>query len=123
MKYMRRGFTLIELLSVITILSILALIVTPIATGIIKDSKLATAERSMDGYVDAVESASLSYLAQTGQVATGVDDLTLEGKNIEDVEDVSILFTSTGFVRAAVATIGDFTCSYIEGKTSICSRN
>ena len=55
---MKKGFTLIELLAVIVIL---ALIVSPIISGVINDAKKASAERSIEGYIKAVEYAQVEY--------------------------------------------------------------
>ena len=51
----KKGFTLIELLAVIVILAIIALIATPIVMNVIENSKKGAAERSVDNYIDAVE--------------------------------------------------------------------
>ena len=53
----KNAFTLIELLAVIVILSIIALIATPIILGIIKDTKEQANQRSAKNYIDAVEQA------------------------------------------------------------------
>ena len=53
----KNAFTLIELLAVIVILSIIALIATPIILGIINDSKEQTNKISAENYIDAVEQA------------------------------------------------------------------
>ena len=54
-KNMKKGFTLIELLAVIVILAIIALIATPIVLDIIKDSKVAAKERSIENIEHAAE--------------------------------------------------------------------
>lgn len=51
----KRGFTLIELLAVIVILAVIALIVTPVITGIIKETKDSADLRSAEEYVKAGE--------------------------------------------------------------------
>ena len=50
-----KGFTLIELLAVIVILAVIALIVTPIITGVIETAKKGTAVSSAYGYIEAIE--------------------------------------------------------------------
>ena len=54
-----KGFTLIELLAVIVILAIIALIATPIITGIVANVKKGGAESSALGWIDAVEKQSM----------------------------------------------------------------
>ena len=55
----KRGFTLVELLAVIVILAIIALIATPIILNVIKDAKYESANRSLEGYLDAIEKSLL----------------------------------------------------------------
>lgn len=50
-----KGFTLIELLAVIVILSVIALITTPMVIGVIESSKKGAKESSASGYVGALE--------------------------------------------------------------------
>ena len=57
----KKGFTLIELLAVIVILAVIALIVTPIVTGIIRSAKEQANARSLED----VESLT-SQLEQAG---------------------------------------------------------
>lgn len=47
----KKGFTLIELLAVIVILAVIALIVTPIVTGIISTAKDSANARSVEGHI------------------------------------------------------------------------
>ena len=69
----KNAFTLIELLAVIVVLAIIALIATPIVMNTIKKSKKGAAERSVDNYIDAVETT----------VATKrLDNVILEGEYI-----------------------------------------
>ena len=49
------GFTLIELLAVIIILTMIALITTPVVMDLITNSKIESAELSAFGYLDAFE--------------------------------------------------------------------
>ena len=58
---MRRGFTLIELLAVIVILAVIALIAYPTITGIVENSKKNSALRSIEGYVEAANNATVIY--------------------------------------------------------------
>ena len=51
----KKGFTLIELLAVIVILAVIALIVTPIVTGIISEAKDSANARSVEGHIKNIE--------------------------------------------------------------------
>lgn len=66
----KKGFTLIELLAVIVILAVIALIVTPIVTGIISQAKTAADARSVEGHV-----ANVGYAIVTKVFETGTGDL------------------------------------------------
>lgn len=65
---MKKGFTLIELLAVIVILAIIALIATPIITGVISNSKIKSVENSTYGYIDAIEKKILEDEANAIEV-------------------------------------------------------
>ena len=56
-----KGFTLIELLAVIVILAVIALIAYPVITGIVENSKKNSALRSIEGYVEAANNATVIY--------------------------------------------------------------
>ena len=67
----KKGFTLIELLAVIVILAIIALIITPIVSDIIKSSSKAAAMRSVEGYISAANNeAAISLVDPTGITVT-----------------------------------------------------
>ena len=50
-----KGFTLIELLSVIIIIGVIALIVTPVIIGVIRKQEKNTFEESIHGILKAIE--------------------------------------------------------------------
>src|SRR5574344_2021906 len=87
----KKGFTLIELLAVIVILAVIALIVTPIVTGIIKSAKEQADRRSAEGYVKAAE----NYYASTLLDQTKKDKL---GTNIFSELEVSSKTATKGNV-------------------------
>ena len=62
----KKGFTLIELLAVIVILAVIALIVTPIVTGIIAQAKESANARSVEGHIKNVEYAMLEAAFKDG---------------------------------------------------------
>ena len=67
-----KGFTLIELLAVIVILAIIALIVTPVVSGIITSARNSANARSVEGHIRNVELAIV-----TDAFATGAGDLAI----------------------------------------------
>ena len=78
----RKGFTLIELLAVIVILTVISLIATPMILGVIEDTKLKSAEQSVNGYLDAVEKQIItSELTEENQIKDGL--YTLPISNVE----------------------------------------
>src|SRR5574344_1514535 len=71
----KKGFTLIELFAVIVILAVIALIVTPIVTGIIKSAKEQADRRSAEGYIKAAENyyaATLIYKDKRNKLGTNI---------------------------------------------------
>ena len=74
----REAFTLIELVSVLVILAILALIVTPLVLNIIKKARTAADKRSIDAYGRSIELAVADYLLDTGNFPTSIEELTIE---------------------------------------------
>ena len=74
----RKAFTLIELVSVLVILAILALIVTPLVLNIIRKSRTAADKRSIDAYGRSIELAIADYLLENGTFPTSIDQLTIE---------------------------------------------
>ena len=74
----KRAFTLIELIAVLVILTILALIVTPLVMNIIRKARLAADKRSIDSYGRSIELAASDYLLDRGDFPTKVSDLTVE---------------------------------------------
>ena len=73
-----KAFTLIELVSVLVILAILALIVTPLVLNIIKKARTAADKRSIDAYGRSIELAIADYLLDTGNFPTSIEELTIE---------------------------------------------
>src|SRR5574344_2155192 len=76
-----KGFTLIELLAVIVILAIIALIITPIITGVIKKAKDSADLRSAEAYVKAGENYFAKASTSGGTLDSNViDDLEVSSK-------------------------------------------
>ena len=74
----RKGFTLIELLAVIVILAIIALIATPIVINVIENTRKGAAERSVENYIDAVETAIASSRLDN-EILEGTYVINLDG--------------------------------------------
>ena len=73
-----KAFTLIELVSVLVILAILALIVTPLVLNIIRKARTAADKRSIDAYGRSIELAVADCLLDNGTFPTSIDELTIE---------------------------------------------
>lgn len=85
---MKKGFTLIELLSVIVILGVIALITSPMITGIINNSKKGAFEDSVYGVIKAIEldkaeskfNVNRIYTISPGTVVNDTTGVSLETK-------------------------------------------
>ena len=121
---MKKAFTLIELLAVIVILAILALIVSPIISGVINDAKKASAERSIEGYIKAVEYAQVQYQYKNGGIITpSVENLTVSAKGIDKITVNNIKFNNSGIVETGSFIVDGYNCTYDKGKTSCVKGN
>src|SRR5574344_1013737 len=96
-----KGFTLIELLAVIVILAIIALIITPIITGVIKKAKDSSDLRSAEGYVKAGEDYYAKASTSGGTLDSNViDDLEVSSKKATDGS--SLVVNSDGTTDMAI---------------------
>src|SRR5574344_1238717 len=94
-----KGFTLIELLAVIVILAVIALIITPIVTGIISKAKDSADLRSAEGYVKAGEDYFAGATLKNSPLDTNViDSLELSAKPATG----SVIVGSDGSVEMAI---------------------
>ena len=87
----KNAFTLIELIAVLVILAVIALIVTPLVMNIVKKAKDNANKRSVDAYGKATEIAVATYLLDTGDYPTSLDNLTVEYSGNEVLCNVKIL--------------------------------
>ena len=71
-KRKEKGFTLLELIALLVIMSILALIVTPLVMNIIRKVRISADKRSVDAYGRSIELAIAGYLLDNGKFPTDV---------------------------------------------------
>ena len=116
----KKGFTLIELLATIVILGLLALIVTPGIAKVIRNSKVNTAKASLEGYVREIENAVALYMTDTGDIPNSIDQLEIDGKNIDKIGNPNVVFNSDGTISKITATVNEFKCAYIENNGVAC---
>ena len=119
LKNKNYGFTLIELLATIVILGLLALIVTPGIAKVIRNSKINTAKASLEGYIREIENAVALYMTDTGNIPNSIDQLEIDGKNIDKLENVSVVFEH-GEVTKVLAEIDGIYCRYKVGQDTAC---
>lgn len=126
-KYKYCGFTLIELLAVIVILSIIALIATPIVLNIIEDTKVSSIKTSSELYMNAVELS----LGRAGIDNVDISTCKVENKilkcgdkeykieiKVEHPDEVEIKATQSGKIYTAMKR--DNYCIMIkEGENSL----
>src|SRR5574344_1400332 len=96
-----KGFTLIELLAVIVILAIIALIITPIITGVIKNAKDSSDLRSAEAYIKAGENYYAKASTSGGTLDSNViDDLEVSSNKATD--GGSVVVNSDGTTDMAI---------------------
>ena len=112
----KRAFTLIELVSVLVILAILALIVTPLVLNIIRKARTAADKRSIDAYGRSIELAIADYLLENGSFPTSVEELQVEYSG-DRVECSTTRLNSDSSVYLAECTVnGRVAAGYTYGK-------
>lgn len=88
---MKRGFTLVELLGVIVILGIIALIITPVVSGTIKESK----EKAYKKQINVIETAAKEWGTENDDKLPNIDsqriiaittDMLLDAGKIQNTE-------------------------------------
>lgn|SRR5574344_2073843 len=119
---MKKGYTLVELLTVIIILSVLALITVPVVTNIINDSKLSSAERSLEGYVKAIENAQIDYAIVNGKRAKTLEELSIEAKAKQNVTVEKYEFDKDRVLLKIQAKVDGFNCIYKSGNNAKCQK-
>ena len=102
-----KGFTLIELLGVIIILALVAVITTPVITGIIEDSKKETVKRSVEN----ISSAAQIYIANEELANKKVP----KGKNIYDAVSKEISGSKPEYAEIISDGIGNIAYAILFG--------
>ena len=114
----RKAFTLIELVSVLVILAILALIVTPLVLNIIRKARIAADKRSIDAYGRSIELAIADYLLENGTFPTSIDELTIEYSG-DRVMCAQAKLKSDSSIYLASCTVNNRTVDYTYGTEEI----
>ena len=90
----KKGFTLIELLAIIVILTLIAVIITPIILGIIEDSKISAATDSAYGYKDSIQKFYATMLSQNNDFMLDGEYTIGNNGSISDTENTYDILAS-----------------------------
>ncbi len=95
----KKGFTLIELLAVIIVLSIIALILIPVISDIIKNSQKSAAKRSVEGYIRAANNiATVSLIDSNGITITNEKYSFKTGEDDSELSKIEISGKTPSYV-------------------------
>lgn len=125
----KRGFTLVELIAIIVILSIIALITTPIIMNVIESARKSAAERSIDNIKHAAELyyyktkldfgfSPVTFICKDGACSNGETKLNING-NIP--ERGSITINKQGTVTLNSLVVNGYIC-YEDGDSYLCDK-
>ena len=124
----KKGFTLIELLAVIIVLSIIALITTPIIFNVIENAKIKSLEKSCYGVIDAVRTKYAEGLLNLNKITTGnVNELTVAGE--KPIAGTWTIYNSKDSVEKGIkiegvkfASMKDYVCTNVNSDGTINSN-
>ena len=124
----KKGFTLIELLAVIVVLSIIALITTPIIFNVIENAKIKSIEKSCYGVIDAVRTKYAEGLLNLNKITTGdVNELTVAGE--KPIAGTWTIYNSKDSVEKGIkiegvkfASMKDYVCTNVNSDGTINSN-
>lgn len=89
---MKRGFTLIELLAVIVVLGLIAVVITPVITDTLNDSREDAYQKQVDNLIKAANTWSIKNLdklpSTDNKIFLSLDTLTEDGI-VEDDEIIN----------------------------------
>ena len=97
----KKGFTLVEVLAVIVILSVIALITTPIIFGVIEDSRMNSFTRSVEEMKNVINMDYNEY-GRSGEKVYTFENNTLVCIGCDGGEDLKLDFT--GEINGATGT-------------------
>ena len=124
----KKGFTLIELLAVIVVLSIIALITTPIIFNVIENAKIKSIEKSCYGVIDAVRTKYAEGLLNLNKITTGdVNELIVAGE--KPIAGTWTIYNSKDSVEKGIkiegvkfASMKDYVCTNVNSDGTINSN-
>ena len=114
-----KGFTLIELIAVLVIMSIIALIATPLVMNIIRKARISADRRSVDAYGRSIELAIAGYLLDTGKFPTEVSQLTIEYSGNQVVCSTTKINSDSSVYLAGCTVAGRSTGDYTYGEEEV----
>ena len=114
-----KAFTLIELISVLVIMAIIALIVTPLVMNIIRKARISADKRSVDAYGRSIELAIAGYLLDTGKFPTSVEQLTIEYSGNQVVCSTTKINSDSSVYLAGCTVAGRSTGDYTYGEEEV----
>lgn len=114
----KKGFTLIELLAVIVILAVIALIVTPIVTGIIAQAKESANARSVEGHIKDMEYAMLEVAFKDGTGNTSAFNNLTTYETITGALSDKGVTPSNDLIKCATYTVSEGTITAATGCTA-----
>ena len=100
----------------------MALIVTPGVAKVIRNSKFNISKASLEGYIREIENASALYMSDTGEYPNSLEDLELDGKNLDKVSNVDVELEN-GTVKKLMAKVNDVYCRYEKGEGTECQED
>ena len=124
----KKGFTLIELLAVIVVLSIIALITTPIIFNVIENAKIKSIEKSCYGVIDAIRTKYAEGLLNLNKITNGnVNELTVSGE--KPIAGTWTIYNSKDSVEKGIkiegvkfASMKDYVCTNVNSDGTINSN-
>ena len=111
----RNAFTLIELIGVLVIMTIIALIVTPLVMSIIRKARVSADKRSVDAYGRSIELAIAGYLLDNGKFPTDISQLTIEYSGDEVVCETTQINPDSSVYLAGCKVKGRSVTNYTYG--------